>query len=863
MNKKLTSDKRVRLRNTLIALMLVLTVGICGALAFLTATDSEKNLFTVGNVDIELTEPKWDENNPDGTLENIIPGQTIEKDPTLTNVGDNNSYVYLMVEVPKAFKTYVSSNGSLTEEYNHQLFSYEINDGWSLINSKVNDDESYNYYLYAYNTALIPESLDSEKTGSSATLFDEVVFSDVTSKLVDPATGEPLVNLDIKITGYAIQSDYYNSEASNTSEAWQLYVNQNNWNWPSNPYDLVTVTYNDTDDTMIYEDILEKGSALTLYFEPDLARTGYNFNWIDTDSGDVAQQNMIVETDKVLEASYTANGYSEEGSNFIVYQLIQNEDVYAELYPDTTDEFIKEKIKQYDGFYLAVEDLDVNHPDYPTQPIDLVIPSQITFELPAGFKSGDEITINDSEGTIFTSELTGDLEGGQEYTLPVLRVAANAFVEHTEVIKSIILPDSIIRIGNAVIHGSDTLETVSLSYGITKIGNAAFSDNSALTTINFPSSMKTIGTATFRNCTALEYVELPPALKTINNLTFSGCSKLNNVVIPDSVTSIGNNAFYGCTSLSDITISPNVTSIGSLAFHKCTSLAEIELPDILVKIGDGAFSNCSVLETIDLPASLTSLGTKAFKNCSALDGTALKPIVVPAGITTIPESAFENCSSLSNIKFEGNVTAINKNAFYGCSALTEIDIPETVTVIGEAAFRKSGLTSVEVPDSVKTIGTNAFQNASALASVELGDNIETIGVSAFSGTKIMSTTSYEGNIKYFGDYAVASNTASSGAITVKDGTKAMIDNIFAGKVNITSVTLPSSVKTIPVNAFSGCTSLAEVNIPASITEIKDSAFLNCSALTTINYGGTSAQWSSVVIGTENTALDNATLNIQG
>ena len=49
--KKAPSKKR----NTIISLALAGTIAITGAFAYLTATDTATNMFTVGNVVVELT----------------------------------------------------------------------------------------------------------------------------------------------------------------------------------------------------------------------------------------------------------------------------------------------------------------------------------------------------------------------------------------------------------------------------------------------------------------------------------------------------------------------------------------------------------------------------------------------------------------------------------------------------------------------------------------------------------------------------------------------------------------------------------------------------------------------------------------
>ena len=219
-----SKTRRAKKRNSFIALMLVAALAITGALAYLTAKESATNKFTVGNVDIDLAEPSWVEGNG----ENVVPGQVIAKDPTITNTGKNDAFVYLMVSVPKADDITVvdETTKAATKVNDLQLFSYELDSGWTLVDSKMDNDDLYNYYLYAYNTALAPEA-------KTTPAFSTVKFANI-------AEGQFEENnkLQILVDGYAIQSDFYNKEAGETAtaaSAWNLYVKQNNWVWPSNP----------------------------------------------------------------------------------------------------------------------------------------------------------------------------------------------------------------------------------------------------------------------------------------------------------------------------------------------------------------------------------------------------------------------------------------------------------------------------------------------------------------------------------------------------------------------------------------------------------------------------------------------------
>lgn len=77
---------------------IMLLVAITGAtLAYLTDTDAKQNTFTVGNVSIVLTEPKWDAVGAAEALD-VYPGEALAKDPTVTNDGKNPCFVRIKID---------------------------------------------------------------------------------------------------------------------------------------------------------------------------------------------------------------------------------------------------------------------------------------------------------------------------------------------------------------------------------------------------------------------------------------------------------------------------------------------------------------------------------------------------------------------------------------------------------------------------------------------------------------------------------------------------------------------------------------------------------------------------------------------
>ena len=150
-----------------IKVLAIVIALIGGILAYFThTTNTLTNTFTVGeNVTITLTEPNFDPLKAQG----LSFGKTVDKDPTVTNTGSNDAYVFVKVEVPTYYKYTGEGNQS-----DFPMFTYTLNNGWyeltSLQDTNFMRDE---IHIYAYGSASGMTALEPSDT---ATLFDDVTF---------------------------------------------------------------------------------------------------------------------------------------------------------------------------------------------------------------------------------------------------------------------------------------------------------------------------------------------------------------------------------------------------------------------------------------------------------------------------------------------------------------------------------------------------------------------------------------------------------------------------------------------------------------------------------------------------------------
>ena len=204
------------------ALTLVMVTG--SAMAYFTDSEQAKNHITIGKVDISLTEPNWDK-VPDKEKENIVPGKELVKDPTITNTGINDAFVFMKVTVPAA--ELVTKN----EKALKQLYSWEINKGWiQLGDAKAvteNGKTTAFEYIYAYGSNASCSAL--AKNVSTSALFDKITFLNVIEgQQFADGTGLEESETEINVQAYAIQTtDLTSNDVTTPSAVWQVLANQN------------------------------------------------------------------------------------------------------------------------------------------------------------------------------------------------------------------------------------------------------------------------------------------------------------------------------------------------------------------------------------------------------------------------------------------------------------------------------------------------------------------------------------------------------------------------------------------------------------------------------------------------------------
>lgn len=179
--------KKILALSLCVALLAVAVVG--GTLAYFTDfTETKENVFTVGNVDIELTEPNWDSTGVEDAPQ-VYPGESLDKDPTVANVGANPCFVRVKVENLDQF----GEKGDIV--LLNSNWQEGLNEGW------VDGEDGYFYWT----KPLVVEGTEEDSWNANYNLVSTTVpvFSQI--KMPTGLTGDEDTQ-PINVTAYAVQA---------------------------------------------------------------------------------------------------------------------------------------------------------------------------------------------------------------------------------------------------------------------------------------------------------------------------------------------------------------------------------------------------------------------------------------------------------------------------------------------------------------------------------------------------------------------------------------------------------------------------------------------------------------------------------
>ncbi|MBQ8859938.1 MAG: leucine-rich repeat protein [Ruminococcus sp.] len=452
----------------------------------------------------------------------------------------------------------------------------------------------------------------------------------------------------------------------------------------------------------------------------------------------------------------------------------------------------------------------------------------------------------------------------------VTKVASKAFNKAN--IKSVILPKTVIAIGESAFSDCSLLESATILGNVTTIEDNTFDYCSNLKEVYLPDSITHIGMSAFYHCN-IKSIDLPKNLETIDERAFGYCD-IRQLTIPSLVSSIGNYAFHVNSNLTDVIFEERTipltlrqgafstckkltsfdftycNKLGKEAFSNCESLTSITLPDSVdITSGIEAFSDCINLKTAKLPDNVDIIPEGFFSGCTSLETVEAEKIkkvnsyafqsctslenIQTDQIEFIGINAFEYCRSIVNFDFT-NCTRIGNSAFAGCAGFTSINIPGNIVSLGNAVFADcTCLISATLPNTDITMGTGVFSGCSNLKIVKLPDSMEVIPGYVFQDCKNLESIQ-TGKITSIGSYAFS----NCKKITDFDFTycKSIGSNAFKKCTGFTNMILPDNIAYIGDNAFAECTNLKTAKLPDNIDAIPGGCFRDCTKLESIQTG---------------------------
>ncbi len=234
----------------------------------------------------------------------------------------------------------------------------------------------------------------------------------------------------------------------------------------------------------------------------------------------------------------------------------------------------------------------------------------------------------------------------------------------------IVIPDGVKYIGNAF-GELDPIKSIVIPEGVVRINDNAFVFGDFASGVVLPKSLRSIGRRAFRECWAPHGICLNEGLEEIGELAFAECN-LKEIALPDTLKRIGDGAFWECP-LTSVIIPQGVESIGDEVFCGNPHLEYVKIPASVSHIGTNPFANCSPSIKIEIDEENPCF--RVYNGCVyTADGKRLlfalptaERVEVIGGCTTIERLAFCDYNALWRVVFPDSVTEIAQYAFSDCN----------------------------------------------------------------------------------------------------------------------------------------------------------------------------------------------------
>lgn len=229
-------------------------------------------------------------------------------------------------------------------------------------------------------------------------------------------------------------------------------------------------------------------------------------------------------------------------------------------------------------------------------------------------------------------------------------------------------------------------------YDVTEIDFRAFEYSKYLRSIIIPNSVKKIGEYAFDGCRELTTVVLPEKIRRIEDSSFEGCLKLQTINLNENLQYIGENAFAFCRAITTLNIPSGVRKIGNDAFYEVNNV---------VYEGNAEGSPWGAMNVNKSSNGYLIFSDKSKTVVESCAKHASGNITIPSGVTKISANAFEQCIEITSISIPSTLEYIEYGAFIGCAKLEYLTIPKSVQTIEVEAFRDCKSLTLKIPEKFR------------------------------------------------------------------------------------------------------------------------------------------------------------------
>lgn len=170
--------------------------------------------------------------------------------------------------------------------------------------------------------------------------------------------------------------------------------------------------------------------------------------------------------------------------------------------------------------------------------------------------------------------------------------------------------------GNWMIGCDSNVSYVTFKPGTRGITSRTFKDNKLLKSVSIPEGVIRIGSHVFEGCENLEAVDLPDSLISMGNEAFTGTPLIENqtgVLYVDGWV-----VDYCDNTLTSVNIKEGTRGIAAFSFW-FSSIEELTLPQSLKFICEQSFLSCENLKSVTIPSGVSVIGINVFNQCYGLE----------------------------------------------------------------------------------------------------------------------------------------------------------------------------------------------------------------------------------------------------